>query len=179
MKKYECPRSKQIRKKLRLENYDYQSPGAYFVTICTQGHLSTLGKIVDQNVELTWKGEIVQDLWVEISQHFSYVKLDEFVVMPNHLHGILWIVEQNDSIPSKRKNPNSVNPQTGSLSVIVRSFKSAVTRKVNQTSHTPGSGFWQRSFHDHILRDDQDLDQHRTYIMENPIRWELDKYYKT
>lgn len=179
MKKYERPRSKQIRKKLRLENYDYRSPGAYFVTICTQGHQSALGKIVDQNVELTWKGEIAQDLWAEIPLHFSYVNLDEFVVMPNHLHGILWIEEQNDSIPSLRKNPNSVNPQAGSLSVIVRSFKSAVTRKVNQTSHTRGRGFWQRSFHDHILRDDQDLDEHRKYILENPIRWKMDEYYKT
>lgn len=179
MKNNEHLLSKQIRKKLRLENYDYRSPGAYFVTICTQGHQSTLGKIVDQNVELTWKGEIVQDLWEHIPRHFSNVNLDEFVVMPNHLHGILWIVEQNTSIPSPRENPDSVYPQAGSLGVIVRSFKSVVTRKVNQTSHTPGVGFWQRSFHDHILRDDNDLDHHRKYILENPIRWKMDEYYKT
>ena len=178
MKNNERLSSKQIRKKLRLENYDYRSPGAYFVTICTQGHQSALGKVVDLNVELTWRGKIVHELWEEIPQHFSNVKLDEFVVMPNHMHGILWIVEQNTSIPCPRENPNSVNPQAGSLGVIVRSFKSAVTRKVNQISHTQGARFWQRSFHDHILRDENDLDQHRKYILENPIRWKLDEYYR-
>jgi REP element-mobilizing transposase RayT len=178
LKHNECPPSKQIRKKLRLENYDYRSPGAYFVTICTQGHQPILGKIFNQNVELTWKGKIVHDLWEEIPQHFSIVKLDEFVVMPNHVHGIIWIVEQNTSMPHPQEKFSSLNPQIGSLGVIVRSFKSAVTRKVNQNSHTPGVRFWQRSFHDHILRNDNDLDHHRKYILENPIRWKLDEYYR-
>ena len=175
---------KRFRKKLRLENFDYTSPGAYFFTICTQYRKPIFGKVDGGQVYLSWKGVIVYQMWTGLPDHFPNVKLDEFVVMPNHLHGILWLLEREKPIikmhPSPKNQSGHYPPshlQPGSLSVIIRSFKSAVTRKINQMGHTSGQTLWQRSFYHHILRDDDDLSQHREYIIENPLRWTLDQYY--
>lgn len=166
------PQSKPFRKKLRLDNFDYRSPGAYFVTICTQNRRHILGKVVAEEIHLSWQGQIAIDCWQELPAHFPHLELDEFVIMSNHIHGILWIVETR--MPQQN---SSAGPKAGSLEVILRSFKSAVTKRVNEFNQTSGAGFWQRSFYDHILRDEGDLDQHRKYILENPIRWAQDEYF--
>lgn len=128
------------------------------------------------------EGEIVQMVWDELPRHYGNVELDEFVVMPNHVHGIVWIVaskvraQHAAPLPKPKQNHPHVKP--GSLGAIVRSFKSAATRKINQHHKTPGTPFWQRGYYEHVIRNDEDLFEHRKSIQENPLKWTLDEYYR-
>jgi REP element-mobilizing transposase RayT len=168
---------------LRLPNYDYTQAGAYFVTVCTHERKCILGSVSSENVSLSSEGEIVREVWKKLPQHFTCIRLDEFIIMPNHIHGILWI--QNN--PTSRVGAqhaahlqptnHSKEPKANSLGAIIRSFKSAATRRINQLHHSPGAKFWQRSFYDHVIRDEVDLYNHRRYILENPLKWELDEYH--
>lgn len=162
---------------IRLKGYDYAQAGAYFVTICTHGQRRLLGEIVDGKMMVNAYGEIAKACLEEIPKHFAHSEIDTFVVMPNHLHGIIVIthgtfVEAQHAAPLRR----SVNaPRPGSLSAIVRSFKSASTRRINELRTAPGTPIWQRNYYEHVIRNDRDLDRIREYIVTNPVRWPLDK----
>ena len=173
------------RRSIRLRGYDYTQPGAYFVTICTHNRELLFGRVVDGEMVLNAYGEIVWEEWFKTAQVRPYVELfaDEFVVMPNHIHGVVWIVgdmvgAQRRCAPTKPKpggvTPNNVAP--GSLGAIIRAFKSAVTRRINQMRGTPGARVWQRNYYEHIIRNDRALNAIRRYIAENPLRWHLDRY---
>jgi REP element-mobilizing transposase RayT len=151
----------------RLKAWDYSRAGGYFVTICVKDRDCCLGGINNNEVSLSPFGGIVSRCWEEIPSHFSSVSLDEFVVMPNHVHGIIVINGRDGACPvSTKKQP--------SLSVIVGAFKSAVTRKIH--SEMPASAFiWQERFFDHVIRNDVDLDRVREYIHNNPLQWALDE----
>jgi REP element-mobilizing transposase RayT len=146
------------RKAIRLRDFDYSTPGGYLVTICTHHRQSLLGQCRDDKVRLTAAGAAVETCWLRIPVHFA-VELDMFVVMPNHVHGILVLVKAGHAPP---------------LRTVVGSFKSAATRDVNRLRGTPGAAVWQRSYHDHVIRDERDLERIRGYITANPIRWALD-----
>jgi len=179
------------RRSIRLKGYDYTRPGAYFITICTHNREPLFGRVVDGEMVLNEYGEIVWACWREILDHFPHVELDAFVVMPNHVHGIIWIVDDVGTRYAKNvgarhaKNVRAMHasplqsprgPASGSLGAVVGSFKSAVTRRINEMRGTPGARVWQRNYYEHIIRDDRALNAIRRYIAENPLRWHLDRY---
>ncbi|EKD83365.1 MAG: hypothetical protein ACD_39C00726G0004 [uncultured bacterium] len=170
----------------RLQGYDYSQPGAYFTTVCASNRQNLFGEIVSDRMELNDAGFFARQCWQEIPKHFLGVTLDEFVVMPNHVHGI--IVINNETIVGKSVGVQHVEPLRnneprrisnfqhvipGSLGAIVRGFKSAVTRwfHVNTRIKT----VWQRNFYDHVVRDDPELSRIRLYIRQNPAKWEFDR----
>jgi putative transposase len=167
------------RKTTRLLDYDYTQAGVYFFTVCVKEWKRVLGEVVGEDVVLTKEGEIVQAAWNELPEHYEDIKLDAYVVMPNHVHGIVWIIEAKETRVGEglRPSPTKKTKRHG-LPEIVRAFKSFSARKINELRCTQGQPFWQRSFYDHIIRDDEDLYNHRKYIQENPLKWSLDEYYR-
>ncbi|MCZ7542020.1 MAG: transposase [Anaerolineae bacterium] len=163
------------RRSIRLQGYDYAQEGAYFVTICTHHRTCLFGEVVDSAMQLSGFGEIVQDCWFDIPAHFPYVELDAFVVMPNHVHGVIVIVdEEGRGKVCTAPTSGFGRSVAGSLSAIVGSFKSAVTKQINEIRKTPRMTIWQRGYYDHVIRDEEDLNRIRQYIVDNPAHWELD-----
>lgn len=166
------------RQPTRLQDYDYASPGAYFITLCTKDKKNILGRIVEEKTVLSVAGEVVMNVWMDLPQHCPLLELDEFVIIPNHVHDILWLHEKNPRVGAGLK-PSPTQPQKKHpLSEIVRAFKTLSSRRINQLNRTPSQTNWQRSFYDHVVRDEKDLLNHRKYILENPVRWTLDEYYQ-
>ena len=174
------------RRSTRLRGYDYSQPGAYFVTICVQRRKCLFGTITDGKMRLNEIGQIVIECWNRIPQHFPSVELGESVIMPNHFHGIIsWgISETRDPQPfvgaRSPRPPENVNNRKSkvplpSLGKIMAYFKYQSTKHINQRHNTPGTRIWQRNYHDHIIRDDKDLQRLRQYIQNNPMKWELDQ----
>ena len=171
------------RRSIRLPNYDYTSPGAYFVTICVQGGECLLGQVIDGEMQLGKLGQIVWDCWQAIPNHFPCAELDACAIMPNHVHGILVITDPavgaQHAAPLLQKRASrqsrQTNVQPGSLGAIVRSFKSAATRRINQLRDMPGTSFWQRNYWEHIIRDERSLNRIREYVETNPARWVEDQ----
>lgn len=173
----------------RLQGYDYGSHGLYYVTICTKNRVCYFGHIVETHncasdvithentsdkstpethncasLRATTIGQIAIDYWAEIPKHYPFVELDEFVVMPNHIHGILFF-----NRPEKMDwTPNAFGPQSQNLGAVIRGFKSSVKRYANQNEMEFD---WQSSFHDHIIRDEKSLFAIRNYIVHNPDNW--------
>jgi REP element-mobilizing transposase RayT len=169
------------RESLRLPGYDYTSSGAYFVTFCTDHRASIFGKIKNGVMELNECGRMAMECWNELPKHFSNIRLDEFVVMPNHFHGIVWIVADSvgmthASMPHGNSYGNN-GPKSKSVGSIVGSFKSAVAKRIHRNDacviSTRGP-IWQRNYYEHIIRDDVSLYQIRQYIADNPLDWETD-----
>lgn len=169
------------RHSIRLKDYDYTTPWWYFVTICTHQHSEIFGEVIKDQVVLSTIGEIAEKCWEEIPQHFINVELDYFIIMPNHLHGIIIINETKDrmgrdvkfNVPTENNFYSRMSPKKDSLSVIVRTYKAAVSRKCNLSKlSTP---IWQSSFYDRIIRNEKELYQIRKYIDQNPMQWELEK----
>lgn len=174
------------RKRLRYEGYDYRKMGAYFVTLCIEDGLPLLGRTECDTITLTDAGNMVTELWHALPDTFPNVKLDEFVVMPNHLHFIVWLTESlsqqtsamNDE-PNLSMNTKKMNP---SLSDVMQWFKSLTTAKYRHGVHTFGwpvfpGRLWQRGYYEHIVRSDDALHAIRRYIQGNPQRWNLDRYH--
>ncbi len=171
-------------KPARLPNWDYRWNGAYFITICTHNCEYLFGEIVDKNMVLSNVGVVADIFWHEITHHTENVELGAFVVMPNHVHGIL-ILNNDDELmyqlPSKPpldKNKNGfmskISPKSNSVSAIIRSYKSAVSKHV----HRLGYQFaWQSRFYDHVIRDQGAYDRITQYIIDNPANWKKDKFF--
>ncbi len=162
------------RRSSRLPGYDYSQAGMYFVTICTNQKECLFGEIIDGEMRLNECGEIVGKRWNEIPLHYPNVKLDECVIMPNHVHGII-ALENSRLVGAQHAAPlQNINVAPGSLGAIVRSFKSAVTKRINEIGSMTGITIWQRNYHEHIIRDEKSLNQIREYIVNNPAQWEMD-----
>ncbi|MGD9145376.1 MAG: transposase [Anaerolineae bacterium] len=170
---------KHHRRSIRLPGYDYTSVGAYFVTICVHGGRCLLGDVIDDDMQLNAWGQIASDCWQEIPEHFDQVDPDEFVVMPNHVHGIIAITDlvgaQQCCAPTEPPPQTHTNVMAGSLGAIIRSYKSAVTKQINLLRDTPGAQFWQRNYWEHVIRDEQSLNRIREYIQNNPANWVEDQ----
>jgi len=169
----------QHRKNIRLEDYDYASPGHYFVTIISHERKNIFGEIIDGEMNLNQAGKIVEQTWRDIPKHFPNTSCEIFVVMPNHIHGIINIID--DEIVGARhkvsRNEDSAEPlqmETQPMGVIVRSFKSAVTKSAHDLELFDGVKIWQRNYYEHIIRDEDDYQQIADYIAANPINWEFD-----
>lgn len=165
------------RQSIRLKGYDYTQTGAYFVTICTYQRNCLFGEIVDGEMRLNINGEIAKGSWLSITRHFPNVELDEFVIMPNHLHGIIIIVEnesrQDFSQSSFHFKINGTQSQ--SLAAIIQNYKSVSSRKINQIYKAKGNGIWQGNYYEHIIRNQETLNNIRQYILSNPINWQKDQ----
>ncbi len=167
----------QRRRSIRLQGHDYSSAGAYFLTICAW------------RKELLFADErlaqAIIDCWGAIPAHFPAAGVDEFVVMPNHVHGIIWIardemarrgvVGARHASPLQASRPTPGGPCPGSLGAIVGSFKSAATRRINNLRATPESPVWQRNYYERVIRDDRELTRVREYIQQNRLHWRLDR----
>jgi REP element-mobilizing transposase RayT len=177
------------RRSTRLQDHDYASPGAYFVTVCTKGRECIFGEVEGDEVRLTREGKAAAACWLDIPQHFPHVELDQWVVMPNHLHGILLIggrgeafanrpeecegsLEANAS-PLRISRAHGTNRQ--SLGAIIQNYKSVSTRLLNRAHGVSGKSIWQRNYYEHVIRGDEDLARIRRYIAGNPARWDLDE----
>jgi len=163
-----------VRRSVRLRGFDYRAKGAYFITICTRNRECLLGSVVSDNIVLSPIGEVVAAAWHAIPRHFPTVELGAFIVMPNHVHGILVLRD----VGAKHASPLHLPPRgtsPGSLAAILQSFKSAASRGVNQQQGTPGRKLWQRGFYDHVIRDDEELNRLRRCIEDNLLRWALDE----
>ena len=145
------------RKNIRLRHFDYSQRGAYFVTICTHDRERLLGDVVDDQVRLNDEGRIVLECWHNLPNHYEHVKLDEFVVMPNHVHGIIVITDpvRGISLNEERAGLKPAPTSMHSLSEIVRGFKTLSSRRINRLQDKPGQPVWQRSFYEHVIRDEK------------------------
>jgi len=169
------------RRSIRLSHYDYAQPGAYFITICARDKECFFGKVIDTEVELNESGKAVQQCWLELPEHFAGVDVDAYVVMPNHVHGIIVVHEDRarravplrpDKLPLRQFGA----PEHATVPTIVRSFKAAATKLVNELNRTPGAPLWQRNYHEHVVRNEEDLNQIRVYIAMHPAQWAHDGY---
>ena len=159
------------RRSLRLKDYDYSQEGAYFVTICTQRKM-----MLFENEEIR---AVAERCWLEIPGHFPNVQLDEWIIMPNHLHAIV-VIEQCRGVqlnaPTIRKTTerfSTISPHRNTLAIIVRTYKAAVTMRCRR------EGFdlfrWQRNYYEHVIRNEDDLNEIRHYILDNPVKWVMDE----
>ncbi len=156
------------RRSIRLKGYDYSQPGAYFITICTHQKECLFGEIIDEQMQLNHFGKIVQSHWQSLEKYHSHIQLDKFVVMPNHFHGIIII---NDNVaPDAASN----NKKTG-IPEFFRGFKTFSARQINKARHQPGIPLWQRNYYERIIRDEEELNQIKKYIINNPQNWTQDR----
>lgn len=167
----------------RLKEWDYSRYGYYFVTICTKDKQYSFGDIVGDKMKLSEIGKIVAGEWRKTESIRNYAKLDEWVIMPNHLHGI--IIIQNDDKNVETHGHASQSPHIAcgdafdaslrkdNLSNIIRGFKSATVKKAHQKGFTNFA--WQSRFYDHIIRNEKELHDIRQYIVNNPLKWQLDE----
>ena len=168
------------RKANRLQERDYSRRGCYFVTVCTRNHFRCFGEIAHERMQLSTIGMIAKECWRAIPGHFPNTDIDEYIVMPNHIHGIVIVDNENDSVRDAYMRPLQSKQENGDrskmyLSKIVQGFKSSVTRMVGKRWDKHACG-WQRSFYDHVIRDDASLNRIREYIRNNPLKWSFDKY---
>jgi putative transposase len=184
-------RNKYRNESFRLDGHDYSSGGEYFITICTQGAESYFGNILGDKMFLSEPGQIANKLWYELPKHFSFVSLDEFVVMPNHVHGIVIINTKSEltgagtlqtnvgtlhatSLQQQQRSVQNefmsyISPKPGSLATVIRSYKSVVSKIV----HSIDPDFsWEPRYYDHIIRSGKELERIRKYIVNNPAKWD-------
>ena len=164
---------------LRLAGYDYSQAGYYFVTISTHHRESLFGEIQGRKMRLNEFGRLAHDTWNDLPNHNSNCHLDAFVIMPNHVHGIVIIGNRIDSAgtDSRPVGVGSEPTPTGStnISEVIRGFKTFSARRINDARDTKGQPVWQRGFYDHIIRQEEDVENIRAYIQQNPERWERDR----
>ena len=162
------------RKKIRLHGYDYSQQGAYFITICVKDHKNLLGKIFDNTIVLSEYGQIAKNEIEHIPHIRKECTVDNYVIMPNHIHLIVRIVHVGDdgNRPANTTERADCHPPLRrTLSNMVQGFKGAVTRQI-------GIPIWQRSYHDRIIRTEESYNRISYYIDENPAIWQEDCYYK-
>jgi putative transposase len=184
-----------FRNKYRVESsrlicHDYSSCGKYFITICTNGKIHWFGNILNHEMILSEPGQIAKKLWHKLPEHFPFISLDEFVIMPDHIHGIIIINPNMDAVAvqtlhatsvrpriqsagnTKNNFMASISPKPGSLATIIRSYKSAVSKNI----HLIIPDFsWHSRYYDHIIRSNPELERIRKYIINNPANW-LDEF---
>lgn len=184
----------------RLHGYDYRGAGAYFLTICAFQRECLFGEVVEGEVRLTRYGEIVREEWGKTPMLRPDVDLDAFVVMPNHFHAVIFILNHDDAhdirpateyespVGAHRRAPETSNGgiggahigaplrrKSGSLGSIVAGFKSAATKRINDLRVNPGCPVWQRNFYDRVIRSEKEMANIRRYIVDNPAKWDLDE----
>ena len=175
------------RRSIRLPAFDYAGPGAYFVTLVTEYRACIFGTITNDSMALSPQGIIADACWRAIPEHFAHVELGGYVVMPNHIHGIILLSERETAKPShvgathwvaptsgERLPTRPTGPARGSLGAILGAYKMAVTRQI--VAQFGGvSRIWQRNYYEHVIRDDEDWNRIQRYIAENVANWSRDE----
>ncbi len=184
-----CDPDNHHRQSIRLKGYDYSQPGTYFVTLVAQNRERIFGTVEGNQIRLNEIGELVVNCWLSIPKYIDIARLDEYVLMPNHFHGIINIDESygkgeaspgiiTSPIESISGDASPLQPrgtQSRSLSAIIQNFKSVSSRHVNRLYFKPGNKIWQRNYYERIIRNERELNAIRRYIRDNPLNWELDK----
>jgi putative transposase len=170
------------RRSIRLPGYDYSQTGQYFLTVCSYEMRNLFGKIANGAVFLNVIGRIASDCWRDIPDHFAHVELDAFVIMPNHLHGILTIRRSHAT-----RSPGSIEdghgcpvplperfqrPSVGAIPTIIRSYKQSVTHLARQRLTRPPLAIWQSNYYERVLRDGKEFAEATQYIFNNPAKWQ-------
>ncbi len=175
------------RRSIRLQGYDYSQNGAYFITLCAQDRKSIFGKVVNGEMQLSPFGIIVRDEWLKTSEMRKNIEMDEFMVMPNHFHGII-VIDDFDSArtgtlqrtPTRAPTKEEFGkPTSNTIPTIIRGFKSAVTKQINTIQINAGvynmpERIWQKNYYEHVIRNEISLNKIREYIMSNPLNWKED-----
>lgn len=177
------------RRSIRLKGYDYSQAGVYFVTLVTYKRDQIFGKIVNGEMQLSKEGQVVAYHWNLIPAHFPAAELDKWVIMPNHLHGIIILrtgeasaAHDSGSSLSRLADASpqrTIGTATGSLGAILQNFKSVSTRKINQVEASPGVRLWQRNYYEHIIRNETEWQRIRDYIQVNPLHWQEDQLHRS
>jgi REP element-mobilizing transposase RayT len=168
-----------------LAGYDYGQPGAYFVTMVAAGRRCLFGEVANQEMNLGDFGRIVEQQWARLPRRFPNLELGAFVVMPNHVHGILIIhgrrgtagnlVDSDDASYRRAPTEGFGKPVPGSIPTIIRSCKSAVAYRVHAAGKMIGLPIWQRSYYEHVIRNQDDWERVHRYIESNPVLWAQDE----
>lgn len=161
------------RRSIRLPEYDYSKEGAYFVTICAKGRQCIFGEIKDGMMCLSKYGMIIENWWNGLSERYTGVVLDRYVVMPNHLHGIIIITDgaiRRGEVPSPLRGAKK-----HTLGQILAYYKYQTTKSINEYDNLPGRKIWQRNYYEHIIRNEKSYDKISQYITENPLYWARDE----
>lgn len=158
------------RRSIRLQGYDYSRSGAYFVRICAQNRECLFGDIVDGKMVLNDAGKIVAGEWMKSGEIRDEIESGEWVVMPNHFHGIVMIRRGDRPVA-----PTMPGPRPKSIGSLMSGFKPAVTKRINEIRNTPDVKLWQRNYYEHVIRNDDELNRIREYIANNPMKWEMDR----
>jgi REP element-mobilizing transposase RayT len=181
------------RRSIRLKEYDYSLEGAYFITICTQNKENLFGVVVGAGSKpalmdsammnpalmvLNDVGKIIEYTWNDLPNHNHGIELDEFIIMPNHVHGIV-VLTDSERIGNKRAGLEPAPTGKYGLSEIVRQFKTFSAKRVNKIRNTHGVPMWQRNYYEHIIRNDNELNSIREYINNNPVNWEIDDEFES
>lgn len=175
------------RHSIRLYEYDYSQEGLYFVTICTKDKICLFGNIVDEEMVLNDVGRIAHEEWKNTEVLRKNIRLGEFIIMPNHVHGIIEItsVGANCIRPqittgecnSPLQTENKFRSPSQTLGAVVRGYKSSVTKQINKLHEIPNMIIWQRNYYERIIRNDDSYQKITEYICENPKHWQTDDYY--
>ncbi len=181
------------RRSIRLKNYDYSDSGLYFVTMCTYNHVILFGEIKNNNMILNSFGNIVKKYWLKVPERFNNIELMEYVIMPNHIHGIINItvgaiheLPLQDKFPEQHRSPekNELLHQDYIkyrrkmlLPKMIGWFKMQSAKYINILRKTPGTHVWQRNYYEHIIRSEKSYLKIAEYILNNPARWNEDEYY--
>jgi REP element-mobilizing transposase RayT len=182
------------RRSIRLKGYDYSQAGIYFITICIQKKNCLFGEILNGKILLNDAGKMVASTWIKMPKQFNFVVLDQYIVMPNHIHGIIIITNVRAPLVGAQNNHNRIKyaeknnskkagtrpASTFRLGSIIGAFKSITTLKyINGVKNDNWKPFnkklWQRNYYEHIIRNEYELHNIRLYIINNPIKWEIDK----
>lgn len=153
---------------LRLKNYDYSNAGAYFVTLCTKNRLSIFGVLRGESVELNNSGIILEKQWKILKSRFPNIETDDYIIMPDHFHGIINI----NPVGAIHESPGK-NRRNMTLGKIIGYFKMNTAKEINLNKNTIGQQIWQKNYFEHVIRNDHDLNEIRDYIITNPSRWLL------
>ena len=181
---------------IRLKGYDYSQSGLYFITICCYQRECLFGNIMNSQIILNNFGQLIKEEWLKSAEIRKEIEFDDFVIMPNHFHGIVIINQeinsdfmkndvdfQDNNVGANGRSPlqqiQSSRPKISmkpkSISSLIAGFKSATTKKINIIRNTPQNPVWQRNYYDHIIRNDESLARIREYVQNNPLSWENDQ----
>jgi putative transposase len=165
---------------LRLHNHDYTQPGYYFITLCINNRERLFGFISQRNIVLNEYGFIVEKCWLDLPNHYQNMKLNAYMVMPNHFHGIIQIIDTVETgLKPISTGTTQIKPDKyHGLSEFVRALKTFSSRRINELRHTIGKNIWQYGYYDHVIRNNESLQRIRAYIMNNPANWKNDRFYQ-
>ena len=176
---------KHHRRSIRLPDYDYSQAGAYFVTIVAWHRECLFGDVVNKEIVLSKFGLIAKQQWEKLPERFPNIELGAYMIMPNHMHGIIEILAGRGTAGNLNDLDGELfcraltreqfqRPVKGSIPTIVRSYKSSVSYRINLMRNTDGVSVWQRNYYEHIIRSEQDLQNKTDYIEANPMLWDDD-----